>query len=176
MKLFEVKKKFLNNITLNFENNDICYLNGFIISDKFFLKKKNFIICNLKKQEFLISKFYLRTFFSNLKTILIGISVGYKNSLILKGKGLRIQLKVNDNKLCIYFKLGYSHKIFFHIPKNLWIYIYDRRRSLVLFSFNYEFLRKLTLKIKEYYPLNLYKIRGFYESTEIIKLKKGNLD
>ena len=177
MKLFKIKKKIFNNITLDFENNNICCLNGFIISDKIFLKKKNFIIFNLKKKEFLISKMYIRTFFSNLKTILTGISIGYKSILILKGKGLRIQLKIKDNiNTIIYFKLGYSHKIFFNIPKNLWIYIFDRRRSLILFSFNYEFLRNLTLKIKNYYPLNLYKIRGFYESNEIIKLKKGNLD
>lgn len=96
--------------------------------------------------------------------------------LVLKGKGLRLQLKKSSNTLLIYLKLGYSHKIFFNLPKNLWIQISDRRRLILFYSLNYIELRNLLLKIRKYYPLNLYKIRGFYEPDEIIKLKKGNLD
>lgn len=45
----------------------------------------------------------------------------FKTILYLKGKGIRLQLKKRDGHLCIYLKLGYSHKIFFHLPKNCWL-------------------------------------------------------
>jgi ribosomal protein L6P/L9E len=122
----------------------------------------------------LIHKNYIKTFFSLILKIIDGISYGFKMILKLKGKGLRLQLKKINNLQYIYLKLGYSHKIFFKLPNNFWIYIFERRRSLILYSLNYSELRQILLKIRMYYPVNLYKIRGFFEPSEIIKQKKGN--
>ena len=71
-----------------------------------------------------------------------GISYGFKAILNLKGKGLRIQLKNYNNNFIIYLKLGYSHKIFFKLPKNIWIQTFERRRSLLLFSLDFYILRR----------------------------------
>lgn len=69
--------------------------------------------------------------------------------------------------------MGYSHKILFKLPSNIWLKINDRRRNLIIFSFDYILLTQLTKKIKNYYLLSLYKIRGFLNPKEKIKLKKG---
>lgn len=45
----------------------------------------------------------------------------FKTTLYLKGKGIRLQLKKRDGHLCIYLKLGYSHKIFLHLPEFCWL-------------------------------------------------------
>lgn len=175
MKLIKYKKYFFHPINLQF-NNTYCYLNGLLLNYNLKFKQNSIIFNNKNFNKIFIIKNYFRTFFSLLLKIIDGISFGYKGILKLKGKGLRIQLKKLLNKYYIYLKLGYSHKIFLKLPVNTWIYIFERRRSLILFSLNYADLRTLLLKIRNYYPVNLYKIRGFFEPTEIIKQKKGNLD
>ena len=49
----------------------------------------------------------------------------------------------------------------------------QRRRTIFLYTMNYSLLRLIIQKIKVYYPLGFYKIRGFFEKNQIIKLKKG---
>lgn len=178
MPLVQYKKYLFKPINISF-NPTYCLINGVLLNYKFKLQKNAImhIITNIKTNYSLfIIKTYFRTFFSLILKIIDGISFGYKANLKLKGKGLRLQLKKINNNMQIYLKLGYSHKIFFKLPNNTWIYIYERRRSLILYSLNYRDLRNLLLKIRSYYPVNLYKIRGFFESSELIKQKKGNLD
>jgi len=178
MKVIEYKKYLFKPVKLTFYSN-YCFINGILLN--YNLKfKKNFILTNktLHKDtnyQLFIIKTYFRTFFSLILKIIDGISFGFKVILKLKGKGLRLQLKKLNNLFYIYLKLGYSHKIFFKLPINTWIYVYERRRSLILYNLNYCHLRQLLLKIRSYYPVNLYKIRGFFEPTELIKQKKGNL-
>lgn len=102
-----------------------------------------------------------------------GVSHGFKTVLYVKGKGLRLQLKTKNNKLCIYLKLGYSHKIFLHLPKNCWAKIYGRRRTIKLYALNYILLRNLVLKIRSFYQIGLYKVRGFYIENEQFKIIEG---
>lgn len=174
MKLKIFYKKFLSKpINLNFTEN-ICFINGYLISTHLNLKKNNYCLIANSKNQILLHKNYIKTFFSLLLKTIDGISYGFKAILHLKGKGLRLQLKkINFNEIILYLKLGYSHKIFFKLPQNVWLQTFDRRRSLILFSLNYFQLRYLLKQIRNYYPVNLYKIRGFYEPTEIIKQKKG---
>lgn len=172
-KLIFYKKILFKPLHISFEN-EYCYVNGILITHKIKLKKN--LICYKNNSNLIIKKNYFKTFFSTLLKLIDGASVGFKATLKLKGKGLRIQLKKINNKLVIYLKLGYSHKIFYNLPANFWIYIFERRRSLIFYSLNYIELRTILLKIRNYYPVNLYKIRGFYEPSEIIKQKKGNLD
>jgi ribosomal protein L6P/L9E len=178
MKTLTYKKILYKPITLDFniKKNNLL-INGILLNYNFKLKKNFIFTINLKTNNMylLIHKNYIRTFFSLLLQIIDGISYGFKMILKLKGKGLRLQLKKFNNLEYIYLKLGYSHKIFFKLPNNFWIYIFERRRSLILYSLNYSQLRQILLKIRMYYPVNLYKIRGFFEPSEIIKQKKGNL-
>jgi ribosomal protein L6P/L9E len=174
MKIINYKKFLYKPIQLKFTPLN-CQLNGFLLNYNLKIKKNFLYNLNNIYNKLLIHKNYIRTFFSIVLKIIDGISYGFKILLKLKGKGLRLQLKNHNNIFQIYLKLGYSHKIFFKLPKNFWIYIYERRRSLILYSLNYCELRMMLLKLRMYYPVNLYKIRGFFEPNEIIKQKKGNL-
>lgn len=102
-----------------------------------------------------------------------GLSQGFKTTLYVKGKGLRLQLKTRKGQLCIYLKLGYSHKIFLYLPKNCWAKIFGRRRTIRLYSLNYILLRNLVLKIRSFYPIGLYKVRGFFVENEQFKIIEG---
>lgn len=175
MKILIYKKKLIKLIQLNFiKKKHILLMNGFLATIIFNYNPIKLIY--ISDNQLIIHKTYIRSFFSNLFQLIKGISHGYKFNLKLKGKGLRIQLKLKNNFIFLYLKLGYSHKIFFKLPLNCWIKIIDRRRSIILYSINYQLLRQLIKKLRSYYPLTLYKLRGFLESTEQIKLKKGNLN
>jgi len=171
-KVLVYKKTLYKPINIRFDSHN-CIINGILMNHTFKLNHNFFFINHQKPSILIIHKMYIRTFFSLILKIIDGISYGFKAILKLKGKGLRLQLKTHNSQLHIYLKLGYSHKIFFKLPANCWIYIFERRRSLVLYSLNYCDLRMILLKIRMYYPVNLYKIRGFFEPTEIIKQKKG---
>jgi len=41
------------------------------------------------------------------------------------------------------------------------------------FSTNYIVLRNLVLRVRKFYPIGLYKIRGFYLENEKIKITQG---
>jgi len=176
-------KKLYKPLLINF-NSTFCFIYGFLMNEKFKLKLNSFhilkIFSNLKKnllltQTFiiLIHKKFLNVFLSLFHRLVEGVCHGFKITLYIKGKGLRIQLKTRQNKLCIYLKLGYSHKIFVHLPINCWAKIFGRRRSISLFSTNYVLLRNLVLKIRKFYPVGLYKIRGFYVENEKLKIIQG---
>jgi ribosomal protein L6P/L9E len=108
-KLVFYKKLLSKPLNLYFEEN-YCYINGILLTHKIKLKKN--LICYKNNLNLIIKKNYFKTFFSILLKLLDGVSVGFKAILKLKGKGLRIQIKKINNKLVIYLKLGYSHKIF----------------------------------------------------------------
>lgn len=123
---------------------------------------KSSLINNIIINYFLIHKTYIKSFFSLFLLTLQGISHGYKLKIFLKGKGLRLILRKRLNKLpYIYLKLGYSHKIFFSLPKNVWFRVFGRKRALILYSLNYSILRNIILKLRSFYPMSLYKLRGF---------------
>lgn len=125
------------------------------------LLKKSKIFDNLIINYLLIHKTYIKCFFSIFLSTLQGISHGYKLKIFLKGKGLRLILRKRLNKLpYIYLKLGYSHKIFFTLPKNVWFRVFGRKRALILYTLNYSILRNIILKLRSFYPMSLYKLRG----------------
>lgn len=130
------------------------------LSNEIIIKKsKVFDILTVKY--LLIHKTYIKCFFSIFTSTIQGISHGYKIKIFLKGKGLRLILRKRINKLpYIYLKLGYSHKIFFNLPKNVWFRVFGRKRALILYSLDYSVLRNIILKIRSFYPMSLYKLRG----------------
>lgn len=127
----------------------------------------------INKNYFLINKRYIRAFFSMLWMEVEGLTHGFKITVYVKGKGLRLQLRNINGNLCLYLKLGYSHKIFLNLPRNCWAKTFKRRRTIKFYSLNYILLRNLVLKLRSFYPLGLYKIRGFIVGNEQVKIIPG---
>lgn len=138
---------------------------------RFKIKQKK--VFSLSNSVFIIHKKYIRTFFTLLWVNLDGTCHGFKTTIYVKGKGLRLQLKTRRGHLCLYLKLGYSHKIFLHLPKNCWAKIFKRRRTMTLFGLDSVLLRNLALRIRSFYPMGLYKVRGFYIQYEKFKIIEG---
>lgn len=43
----------------------------------------------------------------------------------------------------------------------------------MFFGLNFSVLKLLVSKFRQFYPLSLYKLRGFFSMNEILKQKKG---
>jgi hypothetical protein len=56
--------------------------------------------------------------------------------------------------------LSTLQEIFFTLPKNVWFRVFGRKRALILYTLNYSILRNIILKLRSFYPMSLYKLRG----------------
>ena len=85
--------------------------------------------------------------------------------LILKGLGLKVQI-VDD---FLEFKLGYSHRCFIKLEKEIGVKI--KKNLLFLQSVNKELLGNFLYKIKILKKPDVYKGKGIWYKNEKISLK-----
>nr|YP_010252073.1 ribosomal protein L6 [Thalassiosira rotula]QTX08916.1 ribosomal protein L6 [Thalassiosira rotula] len=109
---------------------------------------------------------------SLLKQILSDISLLFCKKLDLIGVGFRVSaLKIFDRNL-LHFKLGYSHFIYFKIPKNLKIFCLKANKLFIL-GYSYLFVTQIAALIRSYKVPEPYKGKGIVYTTETIVLKEG---
>lgn len=133
-----------------------------------FLKKNNQIYVNRKSDESFykaLHGLYRSLVFNMVK----GVSDGFKKKLILNGVGYRVKLE----KTSLIFSLGYSHPIMLNIPDIIKVEILDNGKTLILRSFDKEFLGNFSAKIRSYRPPEPYKKKGIQYDNEIIQQKAG---
>lgn len=107
-----------------------------------------------------------------LKQILLDISLLCCKKLKLVGVGFRVSsLKVSDFDL-LYFKLGYSHAIYFKVPKTLNVFCL-KSNKLFLIGNSFMFLAQIAAFIKSYKVPEPYKGKGILYTSEKITLKEG---
>merc|ERR1712087_282432 len=109
---------------------------------------------------------------SLLKQILLDISLSFCKKLNLVGVGFRVfTLKILDKDL-LHFKLGYSHFIYFKIPKKLKIFCLKANKLFIL-GYSYAFVTQIAALIRLYKVSEPYKGKGIRYTTEKIMLKEG---
>ena len=80
-------------------------------------------------------------------------------------------LKILDKDL-LHFKLGYSHFIYFKIPKKLKIFCLKANKLFIL-GYSYAFVTQIAALIRLYKVSEPYKGKGILYTTEKITLKEG---
>jgi large subunit ribosomal protein L6 len=107
-----------------------------------------------------------------LKQMLLEISLLSCKKLKLIGVGFRVSsLKVLDFDL-LYFKLGYSHAIYFKVPKILNVFCL-KNNKLFLIGNSSIFLTQVAALIRSYKIPEPYKGKGILYMSEKITLKEG---
>lgn len=106
-----------------------------------------------------------------IKTILIETSSVLNFRLKLIGISYRVFEKEHQNKL-LFFKLGFSHFLYFKTPKNLKIYCL-KFTKLFIYGNSYNFITQTMASIRELKKPEPYKGKGILYDTEKIVLKKG---
>ena len=107
---------------------------------------------------------------NNLISISKNLSFGLEKELIITGVGYRVYL--NKEKNLLGFKIGKSHKMYFKIPKGIWIRPISRY-NLKLFCGSSFLLNDTIRKIKNIKLPDVYKAKGIRLKNENIKQKEG---
>lgn len=110
-----------------------------------------------------------------LKQAVVEISSITCKKLKLVGVGYKVfesEMESNKNFKLLHFKLGYSHSLYYKIPKDINIKIHQ---STKLFIFGYDFNRvsQIASILRNCKLPEPYKGKGILYSNEIIKLKEG---
>jgi large subunit ribosomal protein L6 len=107
-----------------------------------------------------------------LKQKLLDLSLFSCKKLNLVGVGYRVSdLKLLNLNL-LHFKLGYSHCIYFKIPKNLKI-VCLKANKLFILGFSYLFVTQIAAVIRSLRVPEPYKGKGILYTTEKILIKEG---
>lgn len=107
-----------------------------------------------------------------IKQLLIETSAVLYQKLKFVGVGYRsFDVQDFENKLLM-FKLGYSHSIYFKIPKDLKIFCL-KLTKLFVYGNSYQNITKVTSIIQSYKSPEPYKGKGILYENEKIQLKEG---
>ena len=107
-----------------------------------------------------------------LKQFILEVSVSLFNKLKFTGVGYKVFLMKNFENQLLNFKLGYSHQIYFKVPKEIKIYSL-KSTNIFIFANSYQKLMKITALIRSYKKPEPYKGKGILYENEKIILKDG---
>lgn len=142
-----------------------------IESKKFILVTNNptFKLSNNQKKEI---KALRGTTVALIKQLIMETSTLMYQKLLFVGVGYRaFDVETFPNKLLL-FKLGFSHSIYYRIPKNVKVFCLKRTNLFILGS-SYQHVTQ-TAGIIQYYKMpEPYKGKGILKENQKIKLKEG---
>ena len=109
---------------------------------------------------------------ANIKHLLIEISYVLFVKLVLVGVGYRVfPYQKMDNQ--VYFKLGYSHMVYFKVPLQFSIFCSKSIKIFIYGNSSYKELTQVASQIRSYKVPEIYKGKGILYYQEEVKLKKG---
>jgi large subunit ribosomal protein L6 len=136
--------------------------------------KENLIFLLLKTPVFINRQTLLKNvnnlslFHKLILNKIIGISNGFFSQLECKGLGFKAKIKKN----LLIFKLGFSHKLIFLIPKKIHIFC-SKSNNIVFFCTNKQYLFEFMMKLRSYKKPDKYKGKGLKFKFELLQLKEG---
>ncbi len=107
-----------------------------------------------------------------IHNMVVGVSEGYKKELELVGVGYRASNKGNVLELA----LGYTHPIFFELPKEIKVETKSERNKnplIILESYDKQLLGQVCAKIRSFRKPEPYKGKGIKFVGEVIRRKSG---
>jgi large subunit ribosomal protein L6 len=109
---------------------------------------------------------------SLIHNMVVGVSQGYTRELELVGVGYRVS---NKGKL-LEFALGYTHPIYFMLPKEIKVETKSERNQnplIILQSCDKQLLGQVCAKIRTFRKPEPYKGKGILFKGEVIRRKSG---
>lgn len=168
-----------------------CITNHIVIFENFFIRKvlrlKTRLIFENDKKILKITRESLSSISNNekkklkaiqatqvalIKQMLLETSLFSCKKLNLIGVGFRVSvLNVLDFNL-LYFKLGYSHAIYFKVPKGLKVFCLKSNKLFIIGN-SYLFVTQIAALIRSYKAPEPYKGKGILYASEKVVLKEG---
>lgn len=106
---------------------------------------------------------------ANLANLVKGVTEGFTKTLEIQGVGYRAELK----KDLLILTLGYSHPIYYVLPKDISAEVQDRGLKIVLKSIDKVRLGQAASDIRSFRPPEPYKGKGIRYSGEVVRIKEG---
>lgn len=109
---------------------------------------------------------------AEIRKLLIEMSHTLFKKLLLVGVGYRVfpYEKVNNQ---LYFKLGYSHIVYFKIPASCTVFCQKPTKLFIYSANSYNVLTQITSQIRSCKVPEVYKGKGILYDQEKVTLKKG---
>jgi large subunit ribosomal protein L6 len=150
-----------------------------ILKTKVIIEEKNRVIritrepfLNMSNNEKKKLKAVQGTQVNLLKQMLLDISSFSCKKLNLIGVGFRVVMLQTTGMTLLHFKLGYSHYVYFKIPKNLEIFCLKANKLFILGD-SYSFVNQVAALVRSFKIPEPYKGKGIIYTTEKITLKEG---
>jgi len=102
-----------------------------------------------------------------VNNMVVGVSEGFKKTLMLKGVGYRAQVSGNQVKL----ELGFSHPISYKLPERVTAQA-KSSSELILESCDKQTLGQAAAEIRSFRPPEPYKGKGVAYSDEVVRIKE----
>ena len=109
-----------------------------------------------------------------IKQAFLEVSIITCKKLKLVGVGYKVfnSETINNSQRLIHFKLGYSHSIFFKIPKKIKIQVFQSTK-LFISGPNYNEVLQVAALLKKCKIPEPYKGKGILYNNDVVKLKEG---
>lgn len=105
---------------------------------------------------------------SLLQNMVTGVTTGYEKPLQINGVGYRVQQKGEY----LIFTLGYSHLIYYEIPKGLSVNV-ENPTTFSISGIDKELVGKAAAEVRGFRPPEPYKGKGVKYRDEVIRRKEG---
>jgi len=110
-----------------------------------------------------------RTLVNNL---IQGVAVGFSRNLEINGVGYSVEQKKISGLDYLVFSLGYSHPIYFEIPKGIKATL-EGKTKLSVFGADRQLVGSTAAKIRSFRAPEPYKGKGVKYADEVIRRKEG---
>jgi len=143
-----------------------------ILSHEKMIKVTTFPFAKISNHKVKLMKSIQGTTCALIKQLLVeSVTMIYKK-LKLVGVGYRFIPVESFNKQLILLRLGFSHLLYFRIPRNLKIF-YKKRVQLFVSGYSYQWVTQFASIIRLLKKPEVYKGKGILYETEKIILKEG---
>ncbi|MBU1536314.1 50S ribosomal protein L6 [Myxococcota bacterium] len=106
---------------------------------------------------------------ANVANLVHGVSEGFTKTLNIIGVGYRCEMKGN----MLVLSLGYSHPIYYEVPKLVECTLEERGLTIILKSIDKILLGKVASDIREFRSPEPYKGKGIRYAGEVVRHKEG---
>ena len=154
-----------------FKSAKVCILKTFSKVTYFLMPREVFFEKTTQTSYFLKSEdpLSIKTFFETFSLLRAGFHRYFRKLVILKGLGLKVYQRHHH---LLWFKLGYSHKIYLKLKPKMKARITKKDSFLFLTAINEFILGNFIYKIKKLKFPNIYTGKGVWFQREKILLKE----
>mgnify|MGYP003340211683 CR=1 FL=1 len=121
-----------------------------------------------RKDELMETRAYHGLYRSLIKNMVVGVSAGYKKTLVITGVGYKAEVQ---GKILL-LSLGYSTQIMFQIPEGIKITC-DGPNKIIVEGIDKQLVGQTCVEIKSLRPVEPYKGKGIKFEDEYVRRKVG---